>query len=75
MNALKHLWQKLGELLPPEQVAELRAQYAEDAQRDQRESTYRKYARWYRAAFMSGNHVRSERFAIWLSRHESWKPR
>lgn len=76
MNAIHHLWQRLGELLPPEQVANLRSQYAEDAQRDQRESAYRKHVRWHRAAFVSGRDPqRSERLAQWLAEHEDWRPR
>jgi hypothetical protein len=76
MNALQHLWEQLGALLPPGRVAELRAQYAEDAQRDQRESAYRKHDRWHRAAFVSGRDPqRSARLAQWLEAHKDWRPR
>lgn len=75
MNALQRLWDVLGSLLPPGTVAELRAQYIIDAQRDQRASAYRKHERWHRAAFASGRDPeRSARLADWLLKHDDWRP-
>lgn len=88
MNALQHLWASLEQLLPADQVAELKRRYSEDAARDGHHSKYRAQARREQECLKIVNTVddidypdtvkrareRLSNIRKWLEEHQDWKP-
>lgn len=83
MNAQQHLWKRLAQLLPADQLAKLKQQYVDDCARDRRQSEYNTWCRRrneaahvIRTAADLGTvkraQVRLIAILTWLEKHQDW---
>lgn len=87
MNALQRLWAHLEVLLPADEIAMMKRQYAEDAARDQRRSKYRRWLKYEQQALATLHLCQEEPLYLdikesalrklqhaqtWLAEHQDW---